>query len=73
MIRILTLGPYPFQTRGTRMSQVLEDLGSGHYIIHGDTADRDHHQQPQDIDAEPVRRDAITCRPGAEPCRLSRL
>jgi hypothetical protein len=55
------------------MSQVLEDLGSGHYIIHGDTADRDHHQQPQDIDAEPVRRDAITCRPGAEPCRLSRL
>ena len=49
---IFAIGPYHFQTRVARTPQVLEDLGRGHRIIHGGTTDKDHHQQPQDSNAD---------------------
>ena len=49
---ILILGPSHFQPRRGRASQVLQHLRSRHRVIDGRTADKDHHQQPQDIDAD---------------------
>ena len=52
MLMVLVIGPYHCQTRIRRQPQVLEHLRSGYRIIEGGTADEDHHQQPQDIDAD---------------------
>ena len=49
---VLVIGPSHFQTRIRRQPQVLEHLRGGSRIIEGSTADEDHQQKSQAIDAD---------------------
>ena len=51
MIMVLVIGPHHFQARIRVQPQVLEHLRSGYCIVEGGTADEDHQQKSQDIDA----------------------